>query len=188
MTGVTLSNRGNSEYEELDNLVSISVQSFSGHQCCIQLALFLSQESRIRWEGSTDLQDVSWNLSWCGRDDLPPSFESYSTPNGRLKEDTRGLAFPRIIFGILQSQYQLKRKLKERLVQYKEDVRLGEIVSLQAEKAERKKKGKYVSLMVLPSEYTVDPAMHSSTILLETPLCFFFSFCQLLPYACHWDW
>lgn len=42
-------------------------------------------------------------------------------PKECVKKDTRWLAFPRIIFGILRSQHQLKKKPKK-----KKDARLDE--------------------------------------------------------------
>lgn len=89
------------------------MQDCFGYHISIQLASILSQASYYKMYHWVQV-DVGQRIN--------NQILNLDVPQKECgKKDTRWLAFPRIIFGILRSQHQLKKKPKE-----KKDARLGE--------------------------------------------------------------
>ncbi|KAF2559501.1 hypothetical protein F2Q68_00016230 [Brassica cretica] len=119
---------GTSEHEWSHDQTSLSVLGCVDHHSCIQLALS-SHKNHASVERARLIYKMFHGVRVnVVRDDLLPSYESCSTSKGKMKEGYKVADIPCIIYRLLQSQHQLKRKPKEKRVptiQYKKDALLG---------------------------------------------------------------
>lgn len=117
-----------SEHEGSHDQTSLSVLGCVDHHSCIQLALS-SHKNHASVERARLIYKMFHGVRVnVVRDDLLPSYESCSTSKGKMKEGYKVADIPCIIYRLLQSQHQLKRKPKEKRVptiQYKKDALLG---------------------------------------------------------------